>query len=84
MDTSDENILYAVSCFLDSIDDGWIFENYSVTNLNSKYNKIMVSKAKSRNFKWKQTNIKGGVSNSAADNPHPQRWSRCSRAGAWP
>jgi len=67
MDTSDENILYAVSCFLDSIDDGWIFENYSVTNLNSKYNEI-VSKAKSKEISnGNRQTSRAGISNSAAD-----------------
>ena len=47
MDTSDESILYALRYLLSSISEGWIFENFSVANINSKFNEI-VSQAKSR------------------------------------
>lgn len=47
MDTSDESILYALRYLLSSINEGWIFENFSVANINSKFNEI-VSQAKSR------------------------------------
>lgn len=38
---SDEGILYALKFFLESIQEGWIFENFSVTNINSKFNEII-------------------------------------------
>ena len=47
MDTSDESILYALQYLLSSISEGWIFENFSVANINSKFNEI-VSQAKSK------------------------------------
>ena len=45
MDISDESLLYALQYLLSSIKEGWIFENFSVTNINSKFNEI-VSQAK--------------------------------------
>lgn len=47
LDISDESILYALQYLLSSIKEGWIFENFSVTNINSKFNEI-VSQAKSK------------------------------------
>lgn len=47
MDVADESILYALRYLLSSITEGWIFENFSVTNINSKFNEI-ISQAKSR------------------------------------
>lgn len=47
MDVSDESVLYALRYLLSSIREGWIFENFSVTNINSKFNEI-VSQAKSK------------------------------------
>lgn len=47
MDVSDDSIIYALSFLLSSISEGWIFENFSVTNINSKFNEI-VSQAKSK------------------------------------
>ena len=46
MDVADESILYALQYLLSSIKEGWIFENYSVTNINSKFNEI-ISQVKS-------------------------------------
>jgi hypothetical protein len=37
----DDSLLYALNVFLSSIKDGWIFENFSVTNINSKFNEII-------------------------------------------
>ena len=59
LDCSDENILSALRFFLSSINDGWIFENYSVSNLNSKYNEI-VSNLKTKNHA-KQKDAKSNV-----------------------
>ena len=47
LDISDESILYALQYLLSSIKEGWIFENFSVANINSKFNEI-VSQAKSK------------------------------------
>jgi hypothetical protein len=41
----DDSVLYALKYFLSQIKEGWIFENFSVTNINSKFNEI-VSQAK--------------------------------------
>ena len=37
----DDSLLYALNVFLSSIKDGGIFENFSVTNINSKFNEII-------------------------------------------
>lgn len=37
----DQGVLNALKYFLDSITDGWILENFSVTNINSKFNEIV-------------------------------------------
>lgn len=46
MDVTDESVLYALQYLLSSIREGWIFENFSVTNINSKFNEI-ISQVKS-------------------------------------
>lgn len=48
MDVSDESLLYALQYLLSSIKEGWIFDNFSVTNINSKFNEI-VSQARNGN-----------------------------------
>lgn len=48
MDVSDDLVLYALQYLLDSIQEGWIFENFSVTTINSKFNEII---AQARNGK---------------------------------
>jgi hypothetical protein len=47
MDVSDDSILYALQYLLSSINDGWLFENFSVSNINSKFNEI-ISQAKKK------------------------------------
>lgn len=37
----DQGVLNALRYLLDSITDGWILENFSVTNINSKFNEIV-------------------------------------------
>ena len=49
MDVAEESILYALEYLLSSIKEGWIFENFSVTNINSKFNEI-VSQAKKKAY----------------------------------
>lgn len=41
MPIDDQNVLNALKYLLDSITEGWIFENFSVTNINSKFNEIV-------------------------------------------
>lgn len=48
MDVSDDSLLYALQYLLSSIKEGWIFDNFSVTNINSKFNEI-VSQARNGN-----------------------------------
>lgn len=47
MDVSDGSILYALQYLLSSINDGWLYENFSVPNINSKFNEI-ISQAKKK------------------------------------
>lgn len=48
MPVDDASVLYALQVFLSSVKDGWLLENFSVANLNSKYNEI-VAQAKNGN-----------------------------------
>ncbi|MGL4519335.1 MAG: hypothetical protein ACRCUJ_06585 [Phocaeicola sp.] len=43
----DEEVLNALKVFLGTITDGWIYSNFSVSNINSKFNEI-ISKAKDK------------------------------------
>lgn len=43
MPVDDNSILYALKVFLSSIKDGWIFNHFSVTNINSQFNEIIAS-----------------------------------------
>lgn len=36
----DEEVLGALSAFLNTIQDGWVFDNFSVANINSKFNEL--------------------------------------------
>ena len=55
MPVDDDSVLYALQILLSSIKEGWIFENFSVANINSKYNEII---SNVRNGKKQQvTNI---------------------------
>jgi hypothetical protein len=45
MPIDDESISIAFSLFLDSITDKWLLENFSISNINSKFNEI-ISQAK--------------------------------------
>jgi hypothetical protein len=48
MPVDDASVLYALQVFLTSVKDSWLLDNFSVANINSKYNEI-VSKAKNGN-----------------------------------
>ena len=41
MDVSDDSMMVALNYLLSSVKEGWIFENFSVTNINSKFNEIV-------------------------------------------
>lgn len=41
MSVETEDVLKALEVFLESVQDEWILKNYSVTNINSKYNEIV-------------------------------------------
>lgn len=45
----DDSVLYALQVFLSSVKDGWLLENFSVTNLNSKYNEIVAQAKNGKN-----------------------------------
>lgn len=45
MNVDDDSLLSAFGFFLDSIDDNWLLQNFSIPNINSKFNEI-VSKAR--------------------------------------
>lgn len=51
MDVAEESILYALQYLLSSIKEGWIYENFSVTNINSKFNEIVSQAKKKIHFK---------------------------------
>lgn len=51
MDVSDDSLLYALQYLLSSIREGWVFENFSVTNINSKFNEIVAQAKKSTSAK---------------------------------
>lgn len=57
MPVDDASVLYALQVFLSSIRDGWLLENFSVANLNSKYNEIISNARKEHDPKTKITNI---------------------------
>lgn len=76
MDVSEDSILYALNYLLSSIKEGWIFENFSVTNINSKFNEIVSNAVKSSK---RVNNMAVGVvlnDNSADkyDTPTSQKW----------
>lgn len=57
MPVDDASVLYALQVFLQSIKDGWLLENFSVANLNSKYNEIISNVRKEYAPRTGYTNI---------------------------
>lgn len=55
MSVDDDSMLYALQILLSSIKEGWIFENFSVTNINSKYNEIVAQARNGNNQKSNQS-----------------------------
>lgn len=51
MPVDDDSVLYALQVLLSSIKDGWVFENFSVANINSKYNEIVAQARNGNNRK---------------------------------
>ena len=52
-----EGVLEALEAFLSSVSDEWLLKNFSVTNINSKYNEIVAqARAKLINGKQSETN----------------------------
>lgn len=79
MDVSDNSLLYALQYLLSSIKEGWIFDNFSVTNINSKFNEI-ISQARNGSNRKPDTNQTKvlPVSNqlSSANRANHKQWSR--------
>ena len=75
MPVDDDSVLYALQILLSSIKEGWIFENFSVTNINSKYNEI-VSQARRGNSSPK-TDIGVVLKENSPDkynSPQERKW----------
>lgn len=68
MPIDDQNVLNALKYLLDSITEGWIFENFSVTNINSKFNEIVSQAIAKKNG---QTTSNTSVVNPRQNNRYP-------------
>lgn len=77
MDVSDDSLLYALQYLLSSIKEGWIFENFSVTNINSKFNEIVAQAKKSTSSK-SDTDIGVVLKNNSPDkyDNDSDKWNR--------
>lgn len=77
MDVSDDSLLYALQYLLSSVKEGWIFENFSVTNINSKFNEIVAQAKKSTSSK-SATDIGVVLKNNSPDkyNNDSDKWNR--------
>ena len=51
MPVDDASVLYALQVFLSSVKDGWLLKNFSVTNINSKFNEIVAQAKNGKNRK---------------------------------
>lgn len=75
--TDDDKVLFAFGAFIDSIKDRWLLENFSIPNINSKFNEI-ISQAKQKNGQRKQQSattddellesIKAGIQRGITEN----------------
>lgn len=76
MPTDDDSVISALGALLSSIREGWIFQNFSVTNINSKYNEI-VAQAKMKTHPKRAADI-GVVLNDNSpdryDSPQEKKW----------
>lgn len=77
MDVSDDSLLYALQYLLSSVKEGWIFENFSVTNINSKFNEI-VAQAKKMGSSKSATDIGIVLKNNSPDkyDNDSKKWNR--------
>ena len=77
MDVSDDSLLYALQYLLSSVKEGWIFENFSVTNVNSKFNEIVAQAKKSTSSK-SDTDIGVVLKNNSPDkyDNDSDKWNR--------
>lgn len=77
MDVSDDSLLYALQYLLSSVKEGWIFENFSVTNINSKFNEIVAQAKKSTSSK-SDTDIGVVLKNNSPDkyDNDSDKWNR--------
>ena len=77
MDVSDDSLLYALQYLLSSVKEGWIFENFSVTNINSKFNEIVAQAKKSTSSK-SATDIGVVLKNNSPDkyDNDSDKWNR--------
>lgn len=77
MDVSDDSLLYALQYLLSSVKEGWIFENFSVTNINSKFNEI-VAQAKKMGSSKSTTDIGIVLKNNSPDkyDNDSKKWNR--------
>ncbi len=77
MDVSDDSILYALQYLLSSVKEGWIFENFSVANINSKFNEIVAQAKKSTSSK-SDTDIGVVLKNNSPDkyDNDSDKWNR--------
>lgn len=60
----DEDVLNALSAFLGTINDGWILDNFSVANINSKFNEL---RAKAINKQHGNSNKNSGTHSADDD-----------------
>lgn len=51
MPVDDASVLYALQVFLSSVKDGWLLKNFSVTDINSKFNEIVAQAKNGKNRK---------------------------------
>lgn len=74
--TDDDKILFAFGAFIDNIKDRWLLENFSIPNINSKFNEIISQAKQNGHRKQQQTttddelleNIKAGIKRGITEN----------------
>lgn len=69
---TDDEVLNALKVFLGTITDGWLFQNFSVSNINSKFNEV-ISSAKEKNSNGKQQTATNKYEQKRNDSERRQR-----------
>ncbi len=69
---TDDEVLNALKVFLGTITDGWLFQNFSVSNINSKFNEV-ISNAKEKNSNGKQQTTTNKYEQKRNDSERRQR-----------